>query len=64
MEHHLSRDWGRLQQIHNEPQSEVTPETDVVCATSLAERRLSMEGGIHLRKHKTSMQMGHTMGYI
>ncbi len=43
MEHHLRGNEGRLLEVDNEPQREVTAETDVVSATCLQEGGLSME---------------------
>ncbi len=57
MEHHLIGHKGRLLEVDNEPQREVTAETDVARATCLREGGLSMENVIYVRVYETSLHM-------
>ena len=57
MGHHLTGNEGQLCEVDNEPQREVTAETDVGSATCLEEGGLSMENLVCVRIHETSLHM-------
>ena len=55
VEHYLRRDKGRLLKVYDKTQLEVTPETDVAGARSLAGGCLCMEDVVDVRVHQTSL---------
>ncbi len=57
MEQHLRGNEGRLRDVDNEPQREVTAETGVASATCLEKGGLSMEDVVYVGIHETSLHM-------
>lgn len=53
IEHHLKWDEGRLRQVDNKPENEVTMEADLTCPTHLVLRCLSKEDFIYARVHES-----------
>ncbi len=57
VEHYLRRDKGRLREVYDKTQLEVTTETDVAGARCLVCRRLCMKDVVNVQVHQPSLQM-------
>ncbi len=57
VEHYLRRDKGRLREVYDKTQLEVTTETDVAGAHCLVCRCLCMKDVVDVQVHQTSLQM-------
>ncbi len=64
MEHHQRGNEGRLHEADNEPQREVTMETDVASAACLEEGGLSMEDVIPADADEPLQELGKTLGAL